>query len=177
MRGDRHKESEASGQRVATAGQGAAARHRNAVHDSCVQTQFAGDPEVRSECSTHHSLRLEKSFKLVLRLSQSEFFGERYVRSTKVAQNCQMQSRRKFEEGKKILPCEAKSFPSTMGNEIYIFPIAWRRLFTKFKSFSSLYIPHNLIHRIHPSIAPQKGSFHSSSSNPNSSSSFCQLLP
>ena len=69
---------------------------------------------------------------------------------------------REFEEGKKILPCEAKSFPSTMGNEIYIFPISWRRLFTKFKSFSSLYISHNLIHIIQPFHSPQKGSLHGS---------------
>ena len=129
------KESEATGLRAATAGQGAATRPRNAARDSCLQTQFSGDPEVRSEHSAHHSLRLEKSFKMVQELTQSEFCEESCGRSTKVAQSCQLQSMREFEEGKNILPCEAKYFPSTMGNENYIFPNAWRTLITKFKSF------------------------------------------
>ena len=120
---------------MATAGQGAAARHKNAARDSCLQTQFSGDPEVRPGRSTHHSFFLENSFKLVPGSPQSEFCGESYGRSIKVAQSCQQQSRPKFKEGKKILPCEAKSFPSTMGNENYIFPNAWRTLITKFKSF------------------------------------------
>ena len=90
MRGDRHKESEASGLRAATAGQGAAARHKNVARESCLQTQFSGDPKFRSGISTHHSLRLENRFKLVLRSPQSEFFGESYCRSTKIAQSCQL---------------------------------------------------------------------------------------
>ena len=45
------------------------------------------------------------------------------------------------------------------GNENYIFPNAWRKLITKFKSFSSLYIPHNLIHKFNPSSAPKRGAF------------------
>ena len=86
MRGDRHKESEASGLRVATAGQGAAARHKNAAHDRCLRNQFFGDPEFRSGRSTHYSLRLE-IFKMVQVSPQSELFGESYGRSTKVAQS------------------------------------------------------------------------------------------
>ena len=83
VRGDRHKESEASGLRAATAGQGAAARHKNATRDSCLQTQFSGDPDVRLGLSTHHSLRLEKSFKMVPKSPQLEFYGESYGKSRK----------------------------------------------------------------------------------------------
>ena len=158
-----HKESEASGLRAATAGppQKCGARQlssnsifrRSRITIGALYTPFS---------STWNDLQDGTRI-----TSIGVLWRESYGCYTKVAQNCQLQQpRRKFEEGNEILPCEAKSFPSTMGHENSIFTIAWRKLFTKFKSFSSLYIPHNLIHNTNLSIAPKRGASKAPPSTP-----------
>lgn len=125
-----------------------AARWAYSRTTSSVQTNVSGDSKVKSGCYTHHYLRIRKKFTLVPRSSQSEFFGESYGHSTNVMQCSQVLAEfwRKFKEGKKILPCEAKNF-------------LWCTKFTFFNHFSSLQTPYNPTHNIDHSQPPKLGSF------------------
>lgn len=92
-----------------------------------------------------------KNFTWISCTSQLQFCRERYDHSKNFAQNSQklMEIRRNFKEGNKLLLFEAKSLILLGGLENTIFSITCMTLFyTMFKLFSSIYIPHNLIHSI-----------------------------